>query len=78
MPATVEDQLAIQELTTLYAQHLSRQAVAELVALFVPEASYHAFDTEYSMEDFPLLLASAPSGQLCATLDLKRCINNIS
>jgi len=64
MPATVEDQLAIQDLTTRYAMHLSRHEVADLVALFTDDAVYHAFGTDYSMTDFPALLESAPRGQL--------------
>ena len=64
MAVSVEDQLAITDLTTRYAMHLSRHEVADLVALFVPDASYHAFNTEYTMTDFPALLEAAPRGQL--------------
>lgn len=64
MPAAIEDQLALQDLSTLYAQHLSRHDVAALVDLFVPEAIYHAFNTDYTMTDFPALLEAAPRGQL--------------
>ena len=64
MAASTEDQLALQDLTTLYAQHLSRHEVAALVDLFLPDAIYHAFNTDYSMEDFPALLEAAPRGQL--------------
>ena len=64
MPVTIEDQLALQDLTTRYAQHLSRHEVGDLVDLFVPDAIYHAFNTDYSMAEFPALLDSAPRGQL--------------
>ena len=64
MPVTIEDQLAIQELTTRYAQHLSRHEVENLVGLFTPDAIYHAFNTDYSMTEFPDLLRAAPQGQL--------------
>ena len=64
MPASLEDQQAIADLTTRYAMHLSRHEVADLVTLFVPDAIYHAFNTDYSMAEFPALLESAPRGQL--------------
>ncbi|MFT5204584.1 MAG: hypothetical protein ACI9C1_003995 [Candidatus Aldehydirespiratoraceae bacterium] len=64
MAATIDDQLAIQDLTTRYAQHLSRHEIDDLVALFLPDAIYHAFNTDYSMEEFPALLTAAPRGQL--------------
>lgn len=64
MPASIEDQLAIQDLTTHYAMHMGRHEVDELVALFTPDATYGAFDTDYSMTDFPALLEAAPRGQL--------------
>jgi hypothetical protein len=64
MSATIEDQLAIQDLTARYAQHLSRHEVTELVGLFTSDAIYHAFNTDYSMEEFPALLGAAPRGQL--------------
>lgn len=64
MPASIEDQIAIQDLTTRYAQYLSRHEVPALVGLFTPEAIYHAFDTDYSMTEFPALLEAAPRGQL--------------
>lgn len=62
--ASVEDQLAIGELTTRYAQHLSRGEFAALVDLFVADGTYHAFNTDYSMAEFPALLEAAPRGQL--------------
>lgn len=64
MSPTVEDQLAIVDLTTRYAQHLSRGEFDALVALFSADGVYRAFGTDYSMADFPALLASAPRGQL--------------
>lgn len=64
MPASIDDQLALQELTTRYAQHLSRGEFDELVDLFTPDAIYHAFNTDYPMDQFPDLLRAAPRGQL--------------
>ena len=64
MPASIEDQLAIQDLTTRYAMHLSRHEVDDVVALFLPDAIYQAFNTDYSMLDYPALLEAAPRGQL--------------
>ncbi len=64
MPASVEDQLAIQDLTTRYATHLSRHDVPALVDLFTADGIYHAFDTDYSMAEFPALIEAAPRGQL--------------
>ena len=64
MSAPIEDQLAIQDLTVRYARHLSRHEVPALVDLFVHDGVYHAFDTDYSMAQFPALLESAPRGQL--------------
>ena len=64
MPVSIEDQLALQDLTTRYARHLSRHEIPELVGLFTADAVYRAFGTDYSMQDFPLLLDAAPRGQL--------------
>ena len=74
MSVTIEDQLAIQDLTARYAQHLSRHEVAELVGLFTPDAIYHAFNTDYSMEEFPALPSRAerarrPAWQRCSWRD---------
>ncbi len=64
MSASIDDQSAIQDLTTRYATYLSRHEVAALVELFTADGTYHAFDTEYSMTEFPALLEAAPRGQL--------------
>ena len=64
MPASIEDQFEIQDLTTRYAMHLSRGEFDEVVGLFTPDAIYRAFGTDYSMPEFPDLMRAAPRGQL--------------
>ncbi len=62
--AHVADILAIQDLTTLYAVHLSRGQADEAAALFTEDGLYHAFGEAYTRDDFPHLIRSAPPGQL--------------
>lgn len=70
MSASIEDQLALSDLTNRYAMHLSRHEIPEIVALFVPDAVYRAFNTDYSMVEFPDLIAAAPRGQLIVNAPL--------
>jgi ketosteroid isomerase-like protein len=64
MTASIEDHLALQDLTARYAQHLSRGEFDEVVALFTPDGVYRAFGNDYPMPDFPALMEAAPRGQL--------------
>ncbi len=58
------DVMAIQDLTTRYATHLSRFEADEAAALFTEDGTYKAFGELYSREQFPHLIRSAPKGQL--------------
>jgi len=62
--ARLADHLAIQELTTRYATHMSRGEADAVGALFTADGSYHAFGERYSPETLPHLIRSAPRGQL--------------
>lgn len=63
-PAQIADHLAIQELTTRYATHMSRGEADAVGALFTEDGTYHAFGEAYSRDDLPHLIRSAPQGQL--------------
>ncbi len=63
-PSEIGDYLAIQELTTRYATHLSRGEFEEVSRLFVPDGSYSAFGQKYSPSDLLQLMEAAPRGQL--------------
>jgi hypothetical protein len=58
------DFLAIQDLTTRYATHLSRGEADAVGALFADDGIYRAFGETYTRDDLPHLIRSAPTGQL--------------
>lgn len=62
--AHVVDFLAIQELTTRYATHMSRGEADAVGALFTEDGTYHAFGEQYTPVTLPHLIRSAPRGQL--------------
>jgi hypothetical protein len=62
--AHMADYLAILDLASRYATHLSRGEFEEVSALFTLDGDYMAFGEHYTPEDLILLMKSAPRGQL--------------
>jgi hypothetical protein len=57
------DLLEIQQLTARYMSLSARKEHDHWLDVFTPDGEYHAFGTPYSLDDFPMLLNSAPPGQ---------------
>ncbi len=69
-PAHIADFLAISELTTRYATHLSRGEADAVGALFTEDGVYQAFGESYTPVELPHLVRSAPRGQLIVNAPL--------
>jgi hypothetical protein len=59
------DLLEIQQLAARYMKFSARKVKDKesWLQVFTPDAVYEAFGTPYGLDDFPLLLESAPPGQ---------------
>jgi len=57
------DLLEIQQLAARYMALSARKAQDGWSQVFTPDGVYNAFGTPYGLEDFPMLLNSAPPGQ---------------
>jgi|SRR5689334_17755926 len=59
------DLLEIQQLAARYMKYSARKVKDKesWLQVFTPDAVYEAFGTPYGLDDFPLLLESAPPGQ---------------
>ena len=59
------DLLEIQQLAARYMKFSARKVKDKesWLEVFTPDAVYEAFGTPYGLDDFPLLLESAPPGQ---------------
>jgi hypothetical protein len=57
------DLLEIQQLAARYMALSARKAQDGWSQVFTPDGVYNAFGTLYGLEDFPMLLNSAPPGQ---------------
>lgn len=59
----VADLVEIQQLAARYMAYSARKEMDLWLEVFVPEGVYNAFGTPYGLDDFPMLLKSAPPGQ---------------
>ena len=68
----VADLLEIQQLAARYMMLSARKVldVERWQEVFTPDAEYHAFGSQYGLDDFPMLLASAPAGQYVGNVPL--------
>jgi hypothetical protein len=57
------DLLEIQQLAARYMMLSARKDNDHWLEVFTPDGVYHAFGTPYGLDDFPMLLKSAPPGQ---------------
>jgi hypothetical protein len=57
------DLIEIQQLTARYMAFSARKEEGRWLEVFTPDGEYHAFGTPYGLDDFPMLLNSAPPGQ---------------
>jgi hypothetical protein len=57
------DLLEIQQLTARYMMLSARKEEGRWHEVFTPDGVYNAFGTPYGLDDFPMLLKSAPAGQ---------------
>jgi hypothetical protein len=57
------DLLEIQQLAARYMMLSARKDNDHWLEVFTPDGVYHAFGSPYGLEDFPMLLESAPPGQ---------------
>jgi len=56
------DIIEIEQLLARYALGMTRDDVDAVIDVFTPDGSYSAFETTYSLADFPALVAAAPKG----------------
>jgi hypothetical protein len=59
----MSDLLEIHELTAKYMMLSARKDQEHWLEVFTHDGEYHAFGTPYGLENFPMLLNSAPPGQ---------------
>ena len=57
------DLLEIQQLASRYMAFSSRKEQERWLEVFTPDGAYNAFGTLYGLDEFPMLLNSAPPGQ---------------
>ena len=57
------DLIEIHQLAARYMQFSARKEDGRWLEVFTPDGVYNAFGTPYGLDDFPLLLKSAPPGQ---------------
>jgi SnoaL-like domain len=57
------DLLEIQQLAARYMAFSALKEQNRWTEIFTPDGSYNAFGTLYGLDDFPMLLNSAPRGQ---------------
>ena len=57
------DLLEIQQLAARYMMLSARKDNDHWLEVFTPDGVYNAFGTPYGLDDFPMLLKSAPPGQ---------------
>ncbi len=59
----LSDVLEIQQLAARYMMLSALKDNDHWLDVFTPDGVYNAFGTEHSLDDFPMLLKSAPPGQ---------------
>ena len=62
------DLVEIHELCSRYMAFASQFVVDQWLEVFTPDAVYHAFGTDYTVERMPDLLAAAPRGQFIGNM----------
>jgi hypothetical protein len=62
------DLVEIHELCSRYMAFASQFVVDQWLQVFTPDAVYHAFGTDYTVERMPELLAAAPRGQFIGNM----------
>ena len=67
-PKRVADLVEIHELCSRYMAFASQFVVDQWLEVFTPDAVYHAFGTDYTVERMPELLAAAPRGQFIGNM----------
>ena len=67
-PQRVADLVEIHELCSRYMAYASQFVVDQWLQVFTPDAVYHAFGTDYTVERMPELLAAAPRGQFIGNM----------
>lgn len=58
----IEDIIEIEQLLAKYAVGMTRDDVETVQEVFTPDGYYSAFGDVYELQDFPSLVAAAPSG----------------
>ena len=62
------DLVEIHELCSRYMAFAAQFVVDQWLQVFTPDAVYHAFGTDYTVERMPALLAAAPRGQFIGNM----------
>ena len=66
------DLLEIQQLAARYMMLSARKDNDHWLEVFTPDGVYNAFGTPYGLDDFPMLLKSAPPGQYIGNVPGRR------
>src|SRR5260370_3202491 len=61
-PTRTDDLVEIQQLLARYAVTITQGDIDGLLTVFTPDGSYSAFGDTYPLEEFPALVAAAPTG----------------
>ncbi|UGQ13202.1 nuclear transport factor 2 family protein [Yinghuangia sp. ASG 101] len=59
---STNDLIEIQQLLARYAVTISQGDIEGLIGVFTPDGTYSAFGDTYPLEEFPELVAAAPTG----------------
>ena len=56
------DMIELQQVLARYAVGMTQDDVEAVMEVFTPDGTYSAFDSTYTLADFPALVAAAPKG----------------
>ncbi|MGN5236956.1 nuclear transport factor 2 family protein [Rhodococcus sp. SJ-3] len=60
--STSDDLVEINQLLARYAVNMTKGDVDGVMAVFTPDGTYSAFGDEFTLDQFPQLVAAAPQG----------------